>query len=154
MRTADRLFALLIAAFVAFFLAAGILYYHYETTVIRFPLMVGVLVIALALIQLVRGPRADGAVEPKEEAETLETPRAIDTRELFGGALWLLAILPAVWLLGYPAGITLYLLAYLKAHGEGWVLSIVVALVGLAVVWLLFVQLFAVRLPLLPVGFG
>jgi len=66
--------------------------------------------------------------------------------------LWLVAIAPMVLLLGYLVGLPLYVLVYLKAHGQGWRLSGLLSLATLAVVYLGFVKLLGVPLPLLPPG--
>ena len=66
--------------------------------------------------------------------------------------MWVVAIVPMVFLLGYPMGLALYVFVYLKSHGQGWLTSGLLALGTLAVVYLGFARLLGVPLPALPLG--
>jgi len=140
-----------IIVFTAFVIAAGIFYYDYPMAVMRFPYFVGGFLIALSawrLIGAVQGKRLPG--EPAEVTE----PTTESVGEFVRTALWLLGILPSVWVLGYLAGIPVYLVAYFRAHGESWRMSLALAGGALAVTYLVFIVLLKVRLPIMPIGFS
>lgn len=152
MKTMEILFPGILIAFVLFILGAGTFYYGYDMTVMRFPYMVGALLLVLGGIRFaraLRGQRLEGEL-PYEE----ETPTTEGLGEFLRTALWLLGILPAVWILGYLAGIPVYLLIYLKAHGESWLTSVLLALAGLGVVYFVFLKFLKVLLPIAPIGFS
>lgn len=148
MKTLEIAFAAVLVAFVAFIIGAGVFFYHYPMNVMRFPYLVGTFLLGMAGWRLwgaIRGVRLEG--EREEEAPTTES-----VGEFTRTALWLLLILPAVWILGYPVGITVYLLVYFLAHGQGWPTAVVLSLAGLAVTYFVFIELLRVNLPVWPVG--
>jgi hypothetical protein len=65
-------------------------------------------------------------------------------------ALLLLSILPLVFLLGFPAGLAVYLLVVLRCAGESWRLSLAAATASLGLSYGVFVKAMGVPLPLLP----
>ncbi len=151
MKKLEILLPAAIIVFTAFVIAAGIFYYAYPMSVMRFPYFVGGFLIALStwrLIGAVRGKRLPG-----EPAEALE-PTTEGIGEFVRTALWLVGILPAVWLFGYLAGIPIYLVAYFRAHGETWLLSLLLAGGALAVTYFVFIIALKVRLPVMPLGFS
>jgi hypothetical protein len=146
----EILFPALIIVFAGFVVGAGAFYYHYDMQVMRFPYLVGGVLLALAavrLVQAIQGKRLPG--EPEEP----EAPTTESLGEFTRTALWLVGILPAVWLLGYLAGIPIYLLAYFRAHGESWLMSISLSLAALAVTYFVFIVFLRVHLPIMPIGF-
>ena len=151
MRKFEILFPALAIVFTVFVVAAGALYYNYSMTVMRFPYVVGGLLVLLAgwrLIGAVRGESLPGEPEvPKEIA-------AGSTGQFLRTGLWMLGILLAVQVCGYLAGIPLYLLAYFKAHGENWRTSILLSISALIVTYFVFIVFLKVRLPIMPIGFG
>jgi hypothetical protein len=56
--------------------------------------------------------------------------------------------------LGYVIGIPLYLLAYIRAHGESWMTSVTLAGGALLVTYLVLMEFLRVPLPVWPLGFG
>jgi hypothetical protein len=139
-----------IIVFTLFVVGAGAFYYNYSIAVMRFPYFVGAVLIglsALRLVQAIKGKRLPG------EPEEIQEPTTESMAEFTRTALWLVAILPSVWLLGYLAGIPLYLLAYFRAHGESWLMSISLALGALAVTYFVFIVFLRVNLPVMPLGF-
>lgn len=150
MKQLEILFPALIIVFAGFVVGAGAFYYQYDMQVMQFPYLVGGVLIALAtlrLVQAIRGKRLPG--EPAEPEEPTTESLAEFTRT----ALWLVGILPAAWLLGYLAGIPLYLLAYFRAHGESWMVSVALSLAALAVTYFVFIVFLRVHLPIMPIGF-
>ncbi len=151
MKKLEILLPALIIVFTAFVIGAGVFYYNYPMAVMRFPYFVGGFLIALStwrLIGAVRGRRLPG--EPAEATE----PTTESVGEFVRTALWLVGILPAVWLFGYLAGIPIYLVAYFRAHCESWLLSLTLAGGALAVTYLVFIVALKVRLPVMPLGFS
>lgn len=149
MKTLEIAFAAVLLAFVVFIIGAGVVYYHYPMNVMRFPYFVGAFLAGMAAWRLkgaIAGERLEGDVE-EGEAPTTES-----VGEFARTALWLLAILPAVWFLGYPAGITLYLLVYFIAHGQSWWTTILLSAAGLLVTYFVFIELLRVNLPVWPIG--
>jgi hypothetical protein len=147
MKTFEIAFAALLLLFVAAIIGAGAFVYNYPLNVMRFPYFVGGFLILMGLWRLrgaIRGERLDGE---REEGPTTES-----IGEFARTAGWLLAILPAVWILGYPAGICLYLLVYFRAHGQGWTSTIALSLAALAVTYFVFIVFLRVNLPVWPIG--
>lgn len=149
MKTFEIGFAAALVAFVAFIIGAGVLYYHYPMNVMRFPYFVGAFLLIMGGWRLkgaIRGERLEGEVEHEPTTESVG--------EFVRTALWLLAILPAVWVLGYPVGITAYLLVYFLVHGQGWLTSVLLSAAALAVTYFVFIVFLRVNLPVWPLGFG
>ena len=161
MRRLEIIFPALLIAFVLFVVGAGVFYYEYSFTVMRFPYVAGGLLILLAggrirvaLSAPSLPPGGAGNHDEELAATAIPPPPEESAREILVTSLWLLGILPAVWICGYPAGIPLYLLVYFRGHGERWTISIILSLVALAVTYLVFIVLLKVRLPVLPLGFS
>lgn len=150
MKTFEIGFAAVLLLFVAFIIGAGVFFYNYPMNVMRFPYFVG------GFLLLMVGWRLKGAIRgerlPDEEEEQEPTTESVG--EFARTALWLVAILPAVWVLGYPAGITLYLLVYFLVHGQGWLVSVLLSAAALAVTYFVFIVFLKVNLPVWPIGFG
>jgi len=143
-RAGEVAFLAVLAAFLAGFCLLGRFHYGYSAGLMLFPALVAgasLAVIGLQLAILARA-RSDGAaaraLPPKPPAPALIR------------LLWLVAILPFVALLGYPAGLALYLLCALRQAGEGWTVALAVAAGSLAVTLGLFVALLGVPLPVHP----
>jgi hypothetical protein len=151
MRKLEILFPALCIIFALLVVGAGAFFYDYSVTVMRFPYLVGSLLVLLAAAQLVKAVRArDGG---DDQAPTGKDD-GIGPGEFVSTGLWLLGILVAVQLLGYLAGIPLYLLVYFRAHGESWPTSLALSLGALAVTYFVFILFLKVRLPVMPLGFG
>jgi hypothetical protein len=147
MKTFEIAFAAVLLLFVAGIIGAGMFFYNYPMNVMRFPYFVGGFLLLMGAWRLrgaIRGERLEG--------ESDDAPTTESVAQFARTALWLLAILPAVWILGYPAGICLYLLVYFMAHGQGWMISIILALAALAVTYFVFIVFLKVNLPVWPIG--
>jgi hypothetical protein len=59
--------------------------------------------------------------------------------------LWILGILPTIYLLGFVVGIPLYIFLYLKLHKESWRLSIIITIISALVVYFGFGELLHFR---------
>ena len=154
MDKADRNFTIFAMLFTLGFLGLGVFHYRYDWMVFRFPLLVGLVVCLLCVGKLLKGrrrsaPRSGNGV-PAEGAVAVGR---LSYSETWPTVIWVVSIVPVVFLLGYVIGLPLYVFAYLKAHGQGWRLSVALSLGTLAVVYLGFVKALGVLLPVLPVGF-
>ena len=155
MGTAERNLTIFTLLFVLGFLGLGAFYYEYEWIVLRFPLLVGLVACVLCVGNLVKGLRDSKTVgDPGKVAESGTGPAPRTFRQVLPAMMWVVAVVPVVFLLGYAIGLPLYVFAYLKTHGHGWRLSCVLSLGTLAVVYLGFVKALGVLLPVLPIGFS
>ena len=155
MARASPIFTVAIMVFVLIFLGLGLFHYEYRWSIMRFPLTIGLAVVLFCAVSLAVEARAafghadGGEAPPRDE----EAPHGgVDFRRDRAGMIWSLAILPAIFICGYVIGLPLYVLVYLKTHGQGWVQSGVYFLATLAVVYLGFYKLLGVPLPLMPLG--
>lgn len=150
MKTAELIFPIVIFVFVATFVCLGAFVFGYSVTVMRFPLIVGMVTSSLCGLQIVRvmsgGPGRDAASDEQRDAPTGSVP------VIGPGILWLLSIVPAVYLLGYVIGLPAYLFLYLKAQRESWLMAGGLALLCLAIVYSVFMNLLNVPLPVYPIG--
>ena len=97
-----------------------------------FPLVMGIPLLVLALVQMVidwRGASAPG-----------KTPQ--DTRAAASVLAWMAGFIALVFLLGFPLAVPVFILGYLVVAGrEPWFLSIALALVAWGAFYLLFQRL-------------
>lgn len=133
-----------IAIFIAVFLAAGEFVYDYSFPVHRFPIIIGLATIALAAFAVIR-TLARPAPKDDDGENAPAWPRGTT-----GALLWLASALPMVIFLGYLVGPALFLLLYLRLHGEKWLTAILFAAGCAAFIYLGFHELLAVRVPLYP----
>ena len=150
MKKMEALFPAVIIVFVLFILGSGIFYYQYPIAVMRFPYIDGAFLLVMAGWHLWRTLTGRRLVDEGD----LENPTTESIGEFVRTALWLLAILPAIWLLGYLIGIPVYLMIYFRAHGQSWGLSLILSGAAMAVTYFVFMRFLGVNLPVMPVGFG
>jgi len=146
MRSAETAFLLALAAFLTGFCALGLFYYDYSTALMRFPLLAAGGTLVVVIVQVVALRRGTA---PAQRGATPASAPARGGRPVRDGLL-LLSILPLVFLLGFPAGLAVYLLGVLRCAGESWRLSLAAAAASLGVSYGIFVQAMGVPLPLLP----
>jgi len=106
-----------------------------------YPRVVGIPLVILAAIEVVLSLR--GAPEGERQAvdtalsETL--PPDVTARRTRVAFTWIVGFFLAIVLIGFPAAIPLFMLAYLRGQGrESWALSLVLA----GVAWLAFELIF------------
>ena len=122
----------------------------YPRQAILFPLVASALILlfaALRLRELWWVSRAE-AVADEGETDSAEG-RVSGMRGDVRAFAWVFAVLPAIWLAGYVVGLTLYVLAFLLAHGIGTLRAGAIALGAGAFVQVVFGMVLKV---LLPVG--
>ncbi len=157
MGKADRTFSALVMVFVLGFLGLGYFHYAYEWTILRFPFVVGLFTCLLCVADMLKGlhggkavPVSNGSSNGSAGDDAGEGPLTL--RQAWPAMCWVAAIVPFVFVLGYVIGLPLYVLVYLRAHEQGWVLSTALSLCTLAVIYLGFVKLLGVRFSVLPLG--
>ena len=152
MKRFEIVFPATVFAFLGVLLFLGTFVLGYGHIVMRFPYLVGGFTMVMCIIVIaiqVRGGRETGTAATGE-APVMYEEQKIAPRALIGAGLWLLGILPVMWLCGYLVGIPLYLLAYLRAHGESWLLSITISAAMCALIYFVFLKFLLVPLPLMP----
>ena len=97
-----------------------------------FPLVMGIPLLLLALVQMLidwRGVSAPGEAPP-------------DARAAVGVLAWMAGFIALVFLLGFPLAVPVFILGYLIIAGrEPWLLSIALALIAWGAFYLLFQKL-------------
>jgi len=97
-----------------------------------FPLVMGIPLFVLALVQMVIDWRGASASE--------DTPQ--DTRAAVRVLAWMACFIVLVFLLGFPFAVPLFILGYLVIAGrEPWLLSTTLALIAWGAFYLLFQKL-------------
>ncbi len=126
-----------------------------------FPWIIGVPMVVLTAIQLGRelrgrakagapaAPAGAMAYAALVEEVVPEVEPAEERRRTWGIIGWILGFAAVIWLLGWPIGVTLCTLAYLRLAREGWVMSLVLT-VG---TWLSFYLFFDCTIHI-PLGEG
>jgi len=148
MRPGERIFLACILIFVAGFLAVGFAE-EYRMQIFRYPLGLGVLLLAMGLAVLLRGQAAK-AREPDEPSQ--ETGRTATAGGLLAAWGCILAVLPTVYLLGYAVGLPAYVAAFVGLRTRRWGLAAALAGGVFLVTYVGFHRLFLVPLPLWPLG--
>jgi hypothetical protein len=140
-RTAEIAFPAGLAALAAALIAGGFLIADYSWRVIGFPLLAGGVMAALCLVQIAAVGR-----------RRLDEPAAEEGLEPITAAsvAWVFALAVFVFALGFVAGPAAYLLAYLRANGSSWRLSLIISALSIAVTWGFFIKLMRVLLPVEP----
>jgi Tripartite tricarboxylate transporter TctB family len=142
MSRAEAIFAGAIFVVVAALIAIGYFVIQYSWITVIFPLIVGIVVCALCLIELAR-LRIEHQVESVADEDT---PMPLSLSSL----AWMFALIAFLYGLGFVFGPALYLLACLRANDFSWRLSGGIAAVSLLVTWGLFIKVMGVLLPVWP----
>ncbi|WP_193371261.1 hypothetical protein [Pelagibius marinus] len=146
MRSVETAFLLLLAAFLAGFCALGLFYYDYSLALMRFPLLAAGGTLVVVIVQVVALRRGTAPMQVGATPAIAPGGERRRVRE----ALLLLSVLPMVFLLGFPAGLAVYLLGVLRCAGETWGFSLAAAAASLGLSYGIFVKAMGVPLPLLP----
>ena len=141
-RTAEIAFPALLLAVVTALVAGGFLLFDYSPRVILFPALAALMMGGLCLAQIAAtwSGRAQARDEKELELEPITT----------SSVAWVFALAAFVFGLGFVFGPAAYLLAYLRANGSSWRLSIIVAALSIVVTWGFFIKLMRVLLPIEP----
>ena len=126
---AGTIFTALMGIFVMLVMVTGAVNYSFETML--FPYIIGVPVLVFCVIQFVREITVG-----RESLEGGETKN--DKKNYLIGSAWIVGFILAIYLLGYLLAIPLFLLVYLKLHGDSWLFSVIVTAVFTGTIWGLF----------------
>ena len=114
-----------------------------------FPWAVIVPTLGLAIVQLARdlgGRRPAGDAAARDPG--LDVPSAENARRTAEIAAWIVGMLGAIWLVGFPIATLLTTLLYLRLGArEGWTISVALSLGGFVFVHGLFARLLGVPFP-------
>lgn len=154
MRGLESAFLLAVAIFLVGFCCLGLFYYGYSAALMRFPLLAAGSTLAVVAVQLLSLRRAAAPAAAEQEAGP---PRrgTLWAAVAEGPAFWwkllgLFSILPLILLFGYPIGLAIFLVFYLKFERTSWALALGVAAASLLLSYGLFIKLLGVSLPSLP----
>lgn len=127
---ASTILAALIGIFIMLLMVTGALNYSFETML--FPYIIGVPIVILCIVQITR--------EINKEPESSEGGELEKNKKSYLiASVWIAGFILMIYLLGYLFAIPLFLLLYLKLHGEKWLLSIIIAGVTTGVIYSGFV---------------
>lgn len=135
--------AILVVLLVAFNVVA----FNFNYQARMMPLIIGVPVMILAIVQLVievRGARAKSekavAEVKKEQAEEEpEAPRS--ARRVLSSSAWLIGMMGSIYVLGFIATTFLYPLLYMKFVGKrSWRLAFIISLGAIVFIWAVMIQ--------------
>jgi hypothetical protein len=141
-RTAELAFPALLLAVVAGLVAGGFFLFDYSWRVISFPFLAALVMGGLCVAQIASA--WSGREQPRGAYDSDLEP--ITTASV----AWVFALAVFVFALGFVFGSAAYLLAYLRANGSSWRLSVVISAVSIVVTWGFFIRLMRVPLPIEP----
>ncbi len=150
MSKGELYFLLSVSGAVSAVLCSGVFYFDYSLQILLLPLALGV-VICLLCFARISILLANGFTGDLEPATTPASANAYRKHQALR-TLSLLSVLPAVMLLGYPLGLTLYVFTYVKLREHSWLTASSCALVCLGLVYVLFMAILKVPLPVKPLG--
>ena len=107
-----------------------------------FPLLVALPVTVLLVIDLLREFLSHGKGVSGSGKQRIPSPGMFVRYR--GVAAWLAAFALIIYLLGFLAGASLYLLFYLKLHGEKWLTTLIYVLVLIILVYGVFELIFGI----------
>lgn len=152
MYKAERITIAVIVVFMCSFTLLGWMQ-GYPRQAILFPILASGLVIAFAAMRYWEIGRnlslAGGDLSQEERGELENEAGELEIVSAIRPFLWVFAALIFLWLFGFLAGLTLYVLAFLMAHRIGWIISVLVAAGTCVFVFVVFQIILGV---LLPVG--
>lgn len=139
-RTAEIAFPALLLAIVTGLVAGGFLLFDYSPRVILFPALAALIMGGLCVVQIAATRSGRARAEHDQDLEPITA----------GSVAWVFALAAFVFGLGFVFGPAAYLLAYLRANGSSWRLSIIVSALSIVVTWGFFIKLMRVLLPIEP----
>ena len=148
-RTTILVIVLAMCALTAFGLLMG-----YPRQAILFPIVACVCAIVFAAMRFIEIARAEraaaGGADPDELAALRDDAGSLELRAAARPFAWVFGALLFIWLLGYLAGLTVYVFAFLIAHRISFRTTLAVTAGTALGIYLIFAQILKV---LLPVGF-
>lgn len=139
MRDAELIVIACIATAVAGALCIDAIGYGHGMRVLGFPAFIGLAIVLLCGLRAWQRRREAGRAVGSE-------PASAGVRQTIRAGLGFLAVVPAVVVFGLVLGLPLFVAAYLKLRGEGWLVAAAAATIALAGA-LLFAFVFGVPQP-------
>ena len=131
---ASSYFLIFLLIVVAVVIVASLGMPYYESKLL--PLIVGGITFVLLAVELWR------ELHPKDKEAPLTQAEEAADKELFRrtaiAIAWVLGATLGVYLLGFIAAITLFILAYLKKQGRSWQVSLAVAVITSTLIYGIF----------------
>ena len=116
----------------------------YHHTVKLFPLLVMLPVAVLLAAQLFKATRAKQTQKASPEEEKPAGQASFG--DYLKSQVWVIALLLAIYLLGFIAGPALFLLIYLKTHGVKWLTTMICVSAIIAIIYGAFGLFFEIYL--------
>lgn len=123
-----------------FFAFILILCWNYPPAAKRLLFIAVIIGICLSLILIIQDMRdwsRLGAADVKKEKE--ESKYKLPASQLISSALWMVSIVPLIYLLGFTLGISIFSFSYCKAHGGSWLISFVLGIIFAGAIYFGFV---------------
>jgi len=126
----STIFALILLAILGIIFVMSLGYPHDARL---FPLIIGIPTGALTLALIIREVQAKTG--PEDILQRTKVAKKDVLRNLLTAPAWIAALLLMIYLVGFLAGLPLFTFLYLKLHRQGWLLSIIVPTVMVAVIY-------------------
>jgi hypothetical protein len=151
MNRAESVFPGVLVLLVGGLLAGGIFLAGYSWKVVAFPFGAGAIVCGLCVVLMA----ATFARRRPQAGPAPALPGDVPAEPLTWSSIaWVFALGLFLYGLGFVLGPAAYLLAYLRAHGSSWLVSLAIAAGSILVTWGLFIKLLRVLLPIQPLWLG
>lgn len=112
------------------------------------PIVASTFVFVLAAIELIRELRVgfEKKDKPARAPQPVSPAVSGERRRLFALFCWMFGLFVAIYILGYPISIFLFVFVFLKLHGRGWIASFSSAVLTAGVIYFLF--MIVLKIPL------
>lgn len=110
------------------------------------PLVVGIPGLVLAAVHILRETVSrpqltEGKEVIAEKAEdSIEGRNVEENKKIFAAIGWMVLLVGMIWLIGFIIALPLYTFVFMKSRKENWLTSIIVASVGVGVIYFLFMM--------------
>ncbi len=140
--------AILACTFLGFFLFLVVIATGYNVKARRMPLVVGIPGVVLSMVEVARqtiGKRRSGGVKSAaiitgQERSQTEIARSDDRKKILSSIGWMFLIVALIWIFGFAIGLPLFSMIFMRAKKEGWVMSIAITVISVAVLYFLFIK--------------
>ena len=130
--------------FLAFFLVMTIISLTYGPKTRRLPLIIGIPGLVLAVVEVFKGIR--GPLSPSrpsgtegQKGDAIGLSLSDEQKRVLGMIGWVFVLVGMIWVFGFLVTIPLYTLVFMKVRRESWLASLLFAVIGFAVLYLLFI---------------
>ncbi len=125
-------------SFLLFFLVLLVISLHYPAEVRLFPWLFIIPGIILGVLQILKETRAEE--EGQEELKFGAWLRLIKNPEqgYLAALLWIAGLLLSLYLVGFVLAIPIFTILYLRTHGESWLFSLTLTVLGWGILFAVF----------------